>query len=141
MSQAVQGKGTLIQVETSASSGVYATIPEIGEIQGPNLESDEHEVTSQDTVGLGKEFLPGLVDPGSVSFSINEVITNQYHRRLASDKETLTTRNYKKVWPNGYYRTFIAYVKTYNPTNPANGPQRVQVSLRLTQLPGAITAP
>lgn len=141
MSQAVQGKGTLIQVETSASSGTYVTIPEAGEIQGPNLDSDEHEVTSQDTVGLGKEFLAGLVDPGSVSFTINEVITNQYHRRLASDKETLTVRSYKKVWPNGYYRIFDAYVKTYSPTHPANGPIKAQISLRLTALPGAITAP
>jgi len=138
MSQARQSKGTLIQVETSPSSGVFVTIPEAGSIAGPNLDSDEFDVTSQDTVGLGKEFLAGLVDPGSVTFTINEVITNALHKQLDADKLTLVTRNYRKVWPTGEYKPFIGYVKNYQPTNPINGPITAAVTLRLTQLPGAV---
>ena len=138
MSQARQGKGTLVQVETSPSSGVFATIPEAGEIQGPNLDSDEHEVTSQDTAGLGKEYLGGLVDPGSIQFTINEVIDNARHQQLMSDKQTLVTRNYRKVWPTGEYLPFVAYVKSYQPTSPVNGPIKAQVTLRLTLLPGSL---
>lgn len=137
MSLARQSKGTLIQVET-ATAGVFATIPEAGSIQGPNLDSDEFEVTSQDTVGLGKEFLAGLVDPGSITFTINEVIDNAFHIQLDADKKTLGVRNYRKVWPTGQYKPFTAYVKSYQPSNPINGPITAQVSLRLTALPGAL---
>lgn len=141
-------KGTYIQVETSEGSGVYATIPLQTNVQGPEMSSTEHNVSSADTPGLVMEFLGGMVDPGRVSFQIWEDVSIALHRQLDSDAQTadpsgagLYQRNYKKVWPTGYTRLFRAYVRRYGPQHGVDAPHQSSVELRLTAVPGPITAP
>ena len=98
-------------------------------------------MSSHDTVGLTMEFLGGMIDPGSMSFSIFEDVSLALHRQLDTDKLALTQRNHKKMWPNGYYRILRAYVKDYNPTHGVDAPHTAQIQLRCVSVPGVITAP
>lgn len=135
MSNAIKAKGTLLQVETSEGSGVFVTIPEVKDINGPNLTSGEYDATTHDTAGLFKEFKGGLIDPGEVSGSINYVPGNTYHNQMASDKATLTERNYKLVYPNAKFWAFRAYTKTFNPKSGPDALLTADFSLRLVQGP------
>jgi hypothetical protein len=134
-------KGTVVQTETTEGSGIYTTIPLQTNLQGPQLTSTEHNVSSHDTVGLVMEFLGGMIDPGSMTFSIWEDVSLAAHRQLVADKLSLVQRNNKKLWPNGYFQTLRSYVRDYNPTHGVDAPHTAQVQLRCTGLPGVITAP
>lgn len=134
-------KGTIVQTETTEGSGIYASIPLQTNLTGPQLTSTEHNVSSHDTVGLVMEFLGGMIDPGSMSFTIFEDVALAAHRQLDTDKLSLVQKNYKKMWPNGYFRILRAYVKDYNPTHGVDAPHTAQVQLRCVGLPGLITPP
>lgn len=135
-------KGTIVQVETSSGSGVYVTIPLQTNLSGPQLRSTEHNVSSHDTVGLVMEFIPGMIDPGSLTFTIFEDVTNALHRQLFADKLSLLVRAYKKVWPNGYNMGIpSAYVMDHNPTHGVDAPHSTSIQLRLGGTPTAINAP
>lgn len=138
---ATLAKGTIVQVETAEGSGVYSTIPLQTNLTGPQLTSTEHNVSSHDTVGLVMQFLGGMIDPGSMNFQIFEDVSLALHRQLDADKLALTERNYKKVWPNGYYRFLRAYNKDYNPSHGVDAPHTASIQLRCVSVPGAITAP
>src|SRR5512143_4127997 len=100
MSLATIAKGTLLQVETSEGSGVYSTIPEIGDITGPDVDAAEEDVTSQDTAGNDSETLVTLNQPRQVSFPLNYIPGNALHKRLRADGDDKTQRNYKLIEPS-----------------------------------------
>lgn len=135
MSLAKHAKGTLVQVETAEGSGLFETIPEVGDITGPDADSSEHNVTSHDTVGFDSETLVGLIQPRSVSFPLNWVNGNGKHKQIRNDKDGLIQRNYRLVEPTGEYTSFRAMVKTFSKTSPIDGPRRAQVMLRFLGAP------
>jgi hypothetical protein len=138
---ATLAKGTVVSVETAEGSGIYSPIPLQTNVSGPQLTSTEHNVSSHDTAGLVMEFIGGMIDPGSLNWQIWEDVTNALHRQLDADKLSLLQRNYKKTWPNGYYRILRAYIKDYNPTHGVDAPHTASIQARCTAAPGAITAP
>jgi hypothetical protein len=135
MSSAVHAKGTLVQVETSAGSGVYTTIPEVGAVTGPSAASSEHDVTSHSTAGLFKETLLGIIDPGEIAFPMNLVPGNALQIQLRNDKYANTQRSYRIVQTTGEYATYTCSVKTFNYRFPVDGPRAVDVALRVLAAP------
>jgi predicted secreted protein len=71
MTSAVAGLGTTFQEGDGASPEVFATIAEITSIGGPELSTEEIDVTNLDSSGGFKETIAGAKDPGSVSLEMN----------------------------------------------------------------------
>lgn len=134
MSNALQAKGTLIQREDSEGSATYTTIPEVKDINGPNLQSSDYDATTHDTSGKFKEFKAGLIDPGEITFTLNYIPGNTFHNTLASDQSTFTERNYKMVHTNGKFWAFRAYPK-FSVSAPVDGLLSANVALRIVQAP------
>jgi hypothetical protein len=135
MSLATQAKGTLLQVETAEGSGVYVTIPEIGDITGPDVDAAEEDVTSQDTSGNDSETLVTLNQPRQVSFPLSYIPGNALHKQLRADGDNKTQRNYKLVEPSLEYTLFRAQVKAFGRMAPVRGVRKRHVTLRLNGPP------
>ena len=135
MSLATAAKNTVLQVETAEGSGVYATIPEVGDITGPDVDASEEDTTSQDTQGNDSETLVTLNQPRQVAFPMNYVPGNALHKRLRTDGDDKTQRNYKLVEPSLEYTLFRAQVKSYARTAPVRGVRKRQIALRLNGPP------
>ena len=132
MSLAISARGTLIQVETAEGSGVYTTIPEVGAITGPNAQSSEFNVNTQDTPGNTDETLVGMVNPGSITFPINIVPTKTLHKQVRNDKFSLTQRNYKLLENTAEFTTFRGMVKGFNKSSMVDGsPRKADVEIRI----------
>ena len=99
MSQAFTGVGTQLQVGNGASPEVFTKIEELLTIGGPELSTEQVEVTSLDSTGGYKEYKPGLRDGGQVSFDMNW-IASTLQEQVRDDISDGTARNYKIVWPN-----------------------------------------
>ena len=135
MSQATAAKNTVLQVETSEGSGIYATIPEVGDITGPDVDAAEEDVTSQDTAGNDSETLVTLNQPRQISFPLNYVPGNALHKQLRTDGDDKTARNYKLVEPSLEYTLFRGQVKSFARTAPVRGVRKRQVTIRLNGPP------
>jgi predicted secreted protein len=135
MSNAIFGKGTLLQVETSPGSGTYTTIAEVKSISGPTGESDEIDVTNHDSVGDYREFVRGLIDAGEITTSVNWQPDIAIHQQLHSDQAAGTKRNWRINWnqmtvPWGL--SFEAFVKTLGFENPVDNVLAGNATLRVT---------
>lgn len=110
MSDAVFGKGTLIQRGDGGSPEVFTTIPEVRSIEGPGGPADVLDVTTHSTAGFFREKLSGLIDAGALAFQINYVPNNAQHNGttgLLADWKNRTARNYKLIFPNVGATTFL----------------------------------
>lgn len=96
MTSAVLGLGTLLQVGDAASPEVFTTIAEVLTISGPQLTSEDVEVTNMDSTA--KEYISGIADGGSINFELNWIAQTQ-QTTLRNDVEAGTARNYKVVFP------------------------------------------
>ncbi len=97
MTSAVAGIGTTLQVGDGASPEVFTTIAEILTIGGPELSSEDIEVTNMDSAGGFKEFISGLADAGSVNFDLNWIKGTQ-QAQVRDDVGAGTARNYRITW-------------------------------------------
>ncbi len=106
MTQARLGWGTLIQCATTApdTDGVYQdthiTVTEAQSISGPNLSADDIDVTNHDSEGGFREFIAGLKEGGTCTFSGNFVPDDVTHARLIDDQKDGTRRNWQIVLPD-----------------------------------------
>ena len=64
-------------------------VGEVGDISGPNISVGEEEVTHHGSPDEWKEFLPGLKDPGSITFSGNFTDTSMAAMQTKLDNRTV----------------------------------------------------
>lgn len=92
--------GTLFKVGDGASPEVYTTIPEVMRLTGPTIRFDMLDVTSHDTVGFFREYIPGLADGERVTSTINWRPSNTVHKGLRVDSYARSNRNFRVVFPD-----------------------------------------
>jgi len=97
MTAAKAGIGTEFQVGDAASPEVFTKVAEVLTISGPELSSEEVEVTSLDSPNGFKEFIAGLKDGGSIQFDMNWIKSNA-NQVLLRDRVGGATFNYRIVW-------------------------------------------
>lgn len=135
------GRGTLVQVQLS---GVWTTIPEARQVDGPNIQGSQVDVSNFDSAGRTKEFIAGLVDPGTLDFECNLDLSNAVHNQLFDDlisagSGSSITRSYRLKFPQytpAQTRTFSAFVNS----GPYAIPDGSQMTVRFQlQISGTIT--
>lgn len=92
--------GTLLKVGDSASPEVYTTVPEVMRLGGPTIRFDLLDVTSHDTSGFFREYIPGLADGERITASLNWRPSNTVHKGIRIDSYARTLRNYRLVFPD-----------------------------------------
>ena len=130
------GLGTVITKDVGTGDTVIA---EVTTITGPTTSADQVDVTSQESASGFREFIRGLVDPGTVTFDLFYDGTDTSHKALMADiSSTDTPEPWKMVFPDTTELTFAAKTNGFEFTVPVDGALTVSVTL---QVSGAITYP
>lgn len=134
----VTSQGLVIGWGDGASPEVFTAIGNIVDHDGPSKENPEVDVT--DLNSSAKEYIPGLVDNGEITITVNFDPSNASHDRLLDDLDGRISRNYQITWPvsPALNWTFNAFVKSFSQRSGVDQPLQGTVTLRIN---GAVTRP
>jgi len=132
---AVVSKGTLFKRGNGESNETFTTISEINSIGLPQRTRPMIDAT--DLSSVAREFVPGLLDSGQVTLSMN--FTRDTYIDMVNDQDSDTSVNYQIVLPDTGATTidFAGYVQDIGGASP--GPDEkvtVDVTIKIT---GGIT--
>jgi hypothetical protein len=118
----------------------FTTIAEVMDIVGPSMSLGTHDVTNHSSSGAWKEVIPGLLEPGEVTFPIAFLPTTPTHSQstgLLRDMKNRTKRNFQIVFTDAGATawTIAAYVTGFEPTMPVDGLLGADVTLKVTGQP------
>lgn len=147
MSNAIAAYGTLLKRGSSASGlspNAWVTLGEVKSISGPSTETSTIDVTTHSSAVSGnyREFIPSLIDPGTIDVDMNWVPNDATHVNLWADLQNRTKRDFQITTPtmggaaSASVTTFAAYVVGMPKEFPTDDVMGVKLSLRIT---GAIT--
>lgn len=129
------GLGTEFQRE-GATPGTFVTIAQVASITPPQLEADDVEIEDLDPVDGYKKYLPGLLDGGEVSLTLNFDGSTTGHMDLLSDFNSRTQKNYKIMLPDTSAWAFAGYVKGFAPQEITAGEvMQAEVTIKVTGKP------
>ena len=140
MTNAIDAFGTLLQRGDGATPESFTTIGEVGDIEGPELETDTEDVTNHSSTGGYEEVIGTILRTGEVTFPVNYIPTNATHNAttgLLLDWKNKTLRNFQLVFPDGSSTTwsFSAIVTAFAPQAPVAGKLGADVTLKLSGQP------
>lgn len=124
-----------------AGGSSYATIGQILDVAGPNLQRSTIDVTTHDSVDAWMEFLKSLKDGGEVTFSIvwdPALGTHDAATGLASDfDEDSINPNFQITFPDtgNTVWTFPGAVTNFNPTAPVADRLSADVTIKVMGKP------
>lgn len=134
MPQAYRGQGTLVKIGDGGSPESFTTIPGAKDITLFGFTSDTIDVTSQDSTGNYKEYLPSTKDSGSVTFDMffTGDATQGFSTGLFNDYEDQTLRNFQVTLTSGDVGSFAAYVTSFSMSAPIGDALTASVELKVT---------
>ena len=137
--KAVLGHGT--KFERGNGDGppeTFTTLHEVIAFDAPDEQADDIEVSHFESPDSTKEYIRGMVEGGTMSFTVN-YNPSEYstHTQIITDKGTGTTHNYRFVLPDSLETwTFSGYVKGTKLVSGPNEAQQLEVTLKVA---GAVT--
>lgn len=138
MTSGISAHGTLLKKGDGGSPETFATIAEVGDIDGPKLKAVMEDFTSHGSAGF-VERKPILKDSDQLKFPVHFVSSNATHDKttgLIADWTNKTLRNFQIVFPDSSGFSFSAYVEEIGFKEPVKGKLTADVTLSLT---GTIT--
>lgn len=135
MSLAILAQGTLFKIESDTSADSFATVPEVMKLGCPNQKFDILDVTSHDSSGGFREYIPGLIDGENATAEVNWVPSNAIHIQLRDDSLDRTLKSFQFVFPGGGTGATLdvtAYVVGINPQADAGAVLRETVTCKVT---------
>lgn len=129
------GIGAALKLGNAASPEVFTAIAGITSINGPELSSEEIEVTSLDSPGGYKEFINGLKDGGTVSITVN--FSNDSQQRTLRSLVGGAARNFQLTLPTSpeCLAEFAANVTSWNQTTEAAAAMTADISFKISGEP------
>jgi len=128
------GLGTEFQRETTPD--VYETIAQVASITPPQSEADDVEIQELNPTNDYKRYLPGLLDAGEVSLTLNFDGANAGHQALLSDHQSRSVKNWKVVLPDTSTWAFSGYVKSFAPQEVSSGELlQVEIGIKVSGKP------
>ena len=135
-SQAMIGYGSKFYIESANSPGDspphYNEIAEVFNITPPNEQTDDVDVTHNQSPNRRREFIPGLIDAGECSFEMNFVPGSASDMILLDLKTAGTVVNCKVLFPNAATWEFLAFVKGYEISMATEDKMTATVTLRVS---------
>lgn len=124
------GLKTLFQRE-GATQGTFETVAQVANIQPPQAERGVVEVEDLDPQDDIKKKLPGVIDVGEATLTLNFDPEDTGHTTLEEDFYSGVTKNYRIKLPNGKGWTFPAFISGWAPQEISEG-DVIQVEVTLT---------
>ncbi|WP_447979084.1 phage tail tube protein [Candidatus Nitrospira bockiana] len=138
-SNAIAAYGTLLKRGDGGSPESFTTVGEVKSISGPSTEVDSIDVTTHSSAAAGayREFIPSLIDPGTVEFDLNYVPSDVTIHGMRNDMVNRTKRNFQVVLPGGIQTiSFAGYVMSFPLEFPTDDVAQASVTIKIT---GAVT--
>jgi hypothetical protein len=106
------------------------TIGEVISISGPEMETDVVEITHLDSANAHKDFIPGLIDGGSVEVELQFETAGTAFNTLVTDFQARTVQAYEILFSNTGASTlsFSAFITSLSPQISGAG-ERVTASV------------
>lgn len=157
------GFGTQLQGGDTAGTA-FSAIANVFDLSGPELDRDDVEVTTYDSIDRYREYIPGLREGGEITATINLVSTDAsmqqlYHSTAAQTTagpasstsadigsfESNTNRVWRIVGPNTDFWQFNGYTKGIVQAQPIDDRRTWEVTFKVSGRPvygfGAATTP
>lgn len=137
MSIAVIASGTLLKIGDGTSPEDFTTVPEMMKLSGPAVKFDLLDVTSHDSAGFFREYIPGLADGDNVGGDMNWRPSNAVHIALRVDSYARTLRNFQVVFPDSSDNTVLvsSYISNISPDASIGAVLKASVTMKVTGLP------
>lgn len=131
--------GTLLKLHDGAAT--YTTIAEVMDLSGPGVSVDSIEYTSHDSPSKTREFGPGLIDSGEISFTIifqPAIATHGNSAGIVNIMKNRTVRLWQIIFPDGggTIYGFSAFVTAFEPKEPIDDKLTADITLKIA---GVIT--
>lgn len=127
---AMIGLGITLEMADLVSPGDFVAIAEVFNVNPPSQVDDVVEATHYDSPNRRREYIPGLVESGEVSFDMN------YIPGSASDVLINAAQGVEKVlrltFPNGVSMVFNGIRQGYEKNAPLDDRMTATVTFRVT---------
>lgn len=129
--------GTLLKLGDGAGPEVFTTIPEVDKVTGPAVKFDLVDVSSHDSPGLFREYIPGFSDGDMIRAALNWRASNAVHKRLRVDQYAATLRNVKLIFPDSSDNTVLSstYIQELAPNADAGKQMAANLGFKITGAP------
>lgn len=133
MSDALIGYGTRLYMGATANATTLTKLAEVTSVAFPDESVAEVEVTHYESPGRSREFIPGLSDNGSITFTINWVPGSATDALLIAAKADRANRLVRIVTPgpDGQMFTFPAFISGMTRAAPIDDRMTSDVTLRV----------
>lgn len=132
------GYGSVLSVTTTTGE---TNIGQIQNISGPGVTFNDVDTTCMDSSSNYRTFIPGLGDPGELTFTVAYSSTQTPHKRLAYYMGQRSNKTFT-VYLNssaGTATAMNAYVKGMSREIPLDGLITADLTLKLSGKPGYTT--
>lgn len=134
MTNAISSFGTFLKMGDGGSPETFATIAEVGDIDGPDESLATEEVTHHGSTGGWDEFVGTILSGGEVSFPVNKIPDEATQTALRNAMVNRTKKNFQIVYPdpggNGF--AFAALVIGHKPKAPVKGKLSADLKLKIS---------
>lgn len=115
-SSGTAGKGTKVS-HAAGTTTTYTEFAQIVDPNGPNQGVDDIEITNNDSAANTKEYIPGWIEPGEVTFKL------KYKKAEANTVRGLVgvAGNFKITYGDASTEVFPGYIKAYGVESPTAG--------------------
>lgn len=130
-----RGLGTTLEFEKAGSESANLVIGNLTSIGEIGADADEIDVTTLDSTGGYREFIPGFKDAGEVALS-GYFVKGKNHDKIIELFDSGEARNGIINFPSGTKITFPCFVKSYKVgPEEVDGAVGFSASLRVTGKP------
>lgn len=130
------GYGSVLVVVST--SGADITTGQIRNITGPGVSGTDVDTTTMDSSSNYRTFVPGLLDPGEVSFSLVYDPASTTHTRLARFMGERLSTTFKVYHGStaGNEDSFVGYIKGLSREIPMDDLITADVTIKVSGKPG-----
>lgn len=134
--EAKLGYTTTLERGTGEGAAIeYSDVGEVTDLTVWDGSRDSVEVTNHRSPGFSLEFIPGMIDWGSVSFEMNFVPSASITRDLLDDFKSAGNQPWRVTFPDGETWTFLAALTRYSVTAPVKDVMRGSFELKVSGAP------
>lgn len=140
--QVTIGYNSSYEISTDGGS-TWVEVEEIGSITPPSFTTDTVDATHMQSPNRTREFISGLIDPGSASFTINWIPGSASDVLLKGLQTNGTSFGARETYPNGVTSTYTGIVEGLTAAVPLDDKMSMEVTIKVASavLSGASIAP
>lgn len=129
-STGVIGYGSKLKIEEPDGSGTFVDIAEVMDVPWPELENSDVEFTNLDSANRTREYKRGLIEPGTLEFSIN--YTKAEYERLKDLQASGAERSWRILLTDASKLELDGYVKSIGGDGPIDDRQTNNITIKVS---------